>query len=128
MWGDNLRHWFELFAGMAVYRPGENGEHVSDGWLNVNDIEGRFRTQKLLVQGHPYDATDKSQRNQLLDAIVNNASALCTAKLLERRRQITPPSLDYRVTAIGRRIDNWGYGDKPGLRKRAVFLVIEAAF
>ena len=128
MWGDNFRHWFELFAGMVVYRPGGTGEHVSDGWLNVDDIENRFWREKLLIQGRPYDANDQSQRNQLFGAILNNAAALCAAKLLERRRQIMPPSLDYRVTAVGRRIDNWGYGDKPGLRKRVLFFVIEAAF
>jgi hypothetical protein len=128
MWGDGRRVWFELFAGMVVYRGGEptTGENV--GWLNVNDIEGRFRREQLTFQGRKYEPTDKQQKNALLEAIISQASALCYVRLLERRRQMDPPSLDYRVTRLGRRIDNWGYGDGAGFRKRAVFFLIEAFF
>jgi|SRR6185312_1146283 len=128
MWGDRLRYWFELFAGMAIYKSNATGGHVNDGWINPDDIESRFRVERLLVQGRAYDGADNNQRNQLFEAILNNAGALCTARLLERRRQITPPSLDYRVTPFGRKIDKWGYGDKPGLRKRAAFFALEAWF
>ena len=120
--------WFELFAGMVVYRGGEptTGENV--GWLNVNDIEGRFKSEKLTYQGKKYDPGDAQQKNALLEAIIKQAGALCYVKLLKRRRQLHPPSLDYRVTPLGRRIDRWGYGDRPGIRKRAVFFLIEAFF
>lgn len=127
MWGNNLRLWFELFAGIVIYRPSTEGGHASDGWINPNDIEARFLKENLLFQGRLYAGTDGDQRNELLNAILNNAGALCAVKLLERRRQISPPSLDYRVTPIGRRVDNWGYGDKPGLRKRVLFFCIEAS-
>jgi len=128
MWGNSLRYWFELFAGMAIFRPDAKGVHVNEGWINPNDIEARFLTERLLVQGRTYDGTDIHQRNQLFEDILRNAGVLCTARLLERRRQITPPSLDYRVTRFGRKIDNWGYGDKPGLRKRVVFFALETWF
>ena len=45
-------------------------------------------------------------------------------KLLERRRQTSPPSLDYRLTALGRRVGNWGYGPKPGFKKRTFFFFL----
>jgi hypothetical protein len=128
MWGDGLRLWFELFAGMVVYRGGEPATGESVGWLNVNDIEGRFKSEKLTFQGRKYDPTDTQQKNALLEAIINKASVLCYVRLLERRRQLHPPSLDYRVTRLGRRIGNWGYGHRPGVRKRAVFFAIEAFF
>jgi hypothetical protein len=125
MWGNQLRIWFELFAGMAIHRPSHDGRHVDDGWINPNDIESRFRLEQLRVQGRTYNPNDLAQRNHLFNAIIGNAGALCSAKLLERRRQITPPSLDYRVTRLGRKVDNWGYGDQPGFRKRLVFFAIE---
>jgi hypothetical protein len=128
MWGDSLRLWSELFAGMVVYRAGEptTGENV--GWLNVNDIESRFKGEKLTFDGKKYDPNDAQQKNALLEAIIKQAGALCYVKLLERRRQLHRPSLDYRVTPLGRRIDGWGYGNRPGVRKRAVFFLIEAFF
>lgn len=128
MWGDGLRLWFQLLAGMVVYRGGEPTTGENTGWLNVNDIEGRFRSENLTFHGRKYDPTDKQQKNALLEAIINQAGALCYVRLLERRRQLLPPSLDYRVTRLGRRIDSWGYGDKAGFRKRAVFFAIEAFF
>lgn len=128
MWGDGLRQWFELFAGIVVHRGGEPTTSENAGWLNVNDIEGRFRNEKLTFQGRKYDPTDIQQKNALLEAIIGKAGALCYVRLLERRRQLHPPSLDYRVTRLGRRIDNWGYGDRAGARKRAVFFAIEAFF
>jgi hypothetical protein len=103
-----LRNWFELFAGMTVYRP-KDGTHVSDGWLNTKDVERRFSSENLRFGGRRYDASDTEQQNQLLDAIIHNAGLLCTLRLLERRHQLRPPSLDYRVTPLGRRIDAWGY-------------------
>src|SRR6476646_4105785 len=108
MLGDDLRNWFELFDGLVVYRPRPSGGHVSDGWINWSDIENRFNTQQLRFAGVPYDPNDEAQRNKLLDAIVAYGSGFVSCKLLERRRQISPPSLDYRLTALGRRIGNWG--------------------
>ena len=128
MLGNGLRQWFELFAGMVVYRGGEptSGENV--GWLEVDDIERRFKSENLAFGGKKYDSSDPKQKNALLEAILNNAAALCDVKLLERRRLLHPPSLAFRVTKFGRRVDNWGYGDKPGLRKRALFFLVELFF
>jgi hypothetical protein len=69
MLGDDLRAWFELFDGMAVYRPQPGGGHAFDGWLNWSDIEGRFKTEKLTFAGKPYDPEDQAQRNALLDTL-----------------------------------------------------------
>jgi len=124
MLGDDLRNWFEIFDGLAVYRPQASGGHASDGWINWSDIENRFKTQKLQFAGAPYDPNDQAQHNKLLNAIVAYASGFVWCKLLERRRQISPPSLDYRLTALGRRIGNWGYGPRPGFKKRAFFLLL----
>lgn len=125
MWGDNLRLWFELFAGMAVHH---GGSALSDGWLSFNDIEGRFRRENITFNGSKYDPSDPAQQNALLEAFIRNAGALCFVRLLERRRKIVPPSLDYRVTTFGRVVNRWGYGTRPGFRKRLVFFVIEVFF
>jgi hypothetical protein len=124
MLGDNLRNWFELFDGITVYRPQEVGGHASDGWINWSDIESQFESQNLQFGGAPYNANNEAQHNKLLDAIVSYASGFVWCKLLERRRQISPPSLDYRLTPLGRRIGNWGYGPRPGFKKRAFFLLL----
>lgn len=124
MLGDDLRNWFELFDGLLIYRPQPSGGHASDGWINWSDIEKRFTSQKLRFAGEPYDPKNEPQRNELLDAIVSYAGVFVRSKLLERRRQISPPSLDYRLTPLGRRIGNWGYGASPGFKKRAFFLLL----
>lgn len=123
MLGSDLRACFELFDGMVVYRPKPGGDHESDGWLNWSDIEGRFKSSRILFGGKPYDPTDQAQREKLLDAIVGYANTFVLLHLLEKRRLMNPPSLDYRLTAFGRRVGNWGYGDKPGFKKAAVFLL-----
>jgi hypothetical protein len=128
MWGDSLRAWFELFAGVTVHRVTSPGPDNDDGWINASVFEDRFTREGLLFGGRPYDPSDSKQKNALLDAIIANASALCHVGLLERRRNISPPSLDYRVTKLGRRLDSFGYGGSPGLRKRLVFLCIAAYF
>jgi hypothetical protein len=128
MWGDSLRVWFELFAGVTVHRVTPTGPDNDDGWTNVSVFEDRFIRERLLFRGRPYDPSNGRQRNALLDAIIASASALCHVRLLERRRNISPPSLDYRVTNLGRRLDSFGYGRSPGLRKRLVFLCIAAYF
>lgn len=128
MLGDDLRAWFELFNGIVIYRPAPEGGHVADGWLNWSDIENRFKSEKLLFAGRPYDPSDQEQHEKLLDAIVNYAGALVTCKLLERRRQISPPSLDYRLTAFGRRVGSWGYGPQPGFKKRSLFFILALGF
>lgn len=125
MWGENLRYWFELFAGIAVFKVTANGPDNNDGWINISNYENRFCSDRITFNGRPYDPKDTKHRNELLDAIINNAGILCAVKLLERRRQIDPPSLDYRVTKIGRRIDAWGYGENAGFRKKALFFLIE---
>lgn len=124
MLGDNLRSWFELFESIVIYRPQASGDHVSNGWLNWADIEGRFKSERLTFCGQHYDPLNEAQRNELLGAIVSYAGILVTCKLLERRRQISPPSLDYRLTKFGRRVSNWGYGTKPGIKKRTLFLAL----
>lgn len=126
MWGTNLRNWFELFAGMTVSRVGDPS--TEQGWLNWSDIERSFQLGNKTFHGQKYDPSNTTQRNNFLDGLVNNASVLCETRLLERRRQINPPSLEYRVTRLGRRIDGWGYGPKPGFRKAMVFFLIEAFY
>jgi hypothetical protein len=126
MWGTNLRNWFEIFAGMTVSRVGDPS--TEQGWLNWSDVERSFLLGGKTFNGQKYDPNNKAQRNDLLDGLIKYAGVLCEVKLLERRRQIDPPSLDYRVTRLGRRIDGWGYGPKPGFRKAAVFFAIEAFY
>lgn len=128
MWGDSIRAWFELFAGVAVYRVTPTGPEHDDGWINASAFEDRFARESLPFGGRPYDPSDNRQKNALLDALIGNASALCHVGLLERRRNISPPSLDYRVTKLGRRVDSFGSGRSPGVRKRLVFLSIAAYF
>ena len=128
MLGDNLRAWFELFEGIVIYRPQPEGGHVADGWINWSDIESRFKSEKLQFAGQPYDPTNQEQRSKLLDAIVNYAGTLVTCRLLERRRQMSPPSLDYRLTRFGRRVGNWGYSSKPGFKKRSLFFALTVGF
>ena len=112
---------------MVVYRPKPGGGHESDGWLNWSDIEGRFKSSCLSFGGKPYDPNDQAQREELLDAILGNANTFVLFKLLEKRRLMNPPSLDYRLTPFGRRVGNWGYGDMPGIKKRALFVAVELA-
>jgi hypothetical protein len=128
MLGNGLRLWFELFVGMVVYRGGQPSPGEDVGWLSVDDIERRFKSENLTFGGKQYDSSCAQQKNALLEAILNNAGALCHVKLLERRRLIHPPSLAFRVTKFGRRVDNWGYGDKPGLQKRTIFFLFELFF
>jgi hypothetical protein len=128
MWGDNLRLWFDLFAGMVVYRGGQQQSPEEASWLNVKDIEGRFKRENLTFHGSKYNPSNLAQRNALLDAIISNASALCYVKLLERRRQIYPPSLDYRVSKLGRIVDRWRHRTTPGIRKRIFFFAVELFF
>ena len=128
MLGDDLRAWFELFNGIAIYRPAPRGGHVADGWLNWSDIENRFKSENLRFEGKPYDPSDQEKKERLLNAIINYAGALVACKLLERRRQIAPPSLDYRLTSFGQRVGNWGYGSKPGFKKRSLFFVLALGF
>ena len=123
MLGSDLRAWFELFDGMVVYRPKPGGGHESDGWLNWSDIESRFKSNRVLFGGKPYDPTDHVQREKIVDAIVGYANTFVLLRLLEKRRTLNPPSLDYQLTPFGRKVGNWGYGDKPGLKKTAVFLL-----
>jgi len=128
MWGDNLRIWFELFSGIVVYRITNDGPDNNEGWININEFEKRFIRESLIFADKPYDPSNKKQRNALIDAIIHNASLLCEVKLLERPRNITPPSLDYRVTKLGRKIDAFGYGISPGFRKKTVFFIIYLYF
>ncbi len=128
MWGESLRVWFELFAGVTVHRVTPTGSDNDGGWINASLFEDRFARERLLFEGRPYDPSDSRQKNALLDAIIPNASALCHVGLLERRRNISPPSLDYRVTRFGRRLDSFGYAGSSGLRKRLVFLCIAVYF
>lgn len=117
----DLTAWFELFAGIVVYRPKPDGGHESDGWLNWSDIERRFTTEKLLFGGKQYDPADEPQRELLLNALIRYADTFVMLRLLEKRRQLNPPSLDYKITAFGRKVDNWGYGAKPGFKKSSFF-------
>ena len=126
MWGEGLRWWHEFFAGIAVFRVTADGNDDNEGWINASTCEDRFRRESILLDGRRYDPNDPKQRNQLLDAIISNAGILCHLKLLERRRQMTPPSLDYRVTKLGRKIDAWGYGEHTELRKKLLFFAFEA--
>lgn len=129
MRGDNLRHWFEIFAGATVHRGGVPTTPAELGWLNVKDVESCFRIDEHLnFDGRKYNPSDRRQKEALFDAIINNARALCFVRLLERRRRMSPPSLDYRVTAFGRWIDGWGYGSEPGFRKRAFFFTLDPFF
>lgn len=128
MIGEDLRAWFELFDGMVIYRPAPEGGYVVNEWINWSDIENRFKSEKLWFEGSPYDPSSQEQKERLLDAIINYAGALVACKLLERRRQISPPSLDYRLTSFGRRVGNWGYGSKPGFKKRSIFFVLALGF
>jgi hypothetical protein len=111
---------------MTVSRAGDPS--TEQGWLNWSDVERSFLLGNKTIDGQRYDPNNKTQRNNFLDGLINHASVLCEMKLLERRRQIDPPSLDYRVTRLGRRVDGWGYGPKPGLRKSAVFFSIEVIY
>lgn len=54
MLGDDLRAWFELFNGIAIYRPAPGGGHVADGWLNCSDIENRFKSEQFRFEGKIY--------------------------------------------------------------------------
>jgi hypothetical protein len=125
MWGEGLRWWHEFFAGIAVFRATADGHDDNEGWIHASTYEDRFRSDGILVDGRCYDPKDQKQRNLLIDAIISNAGVLCHLKLLERRRPMIPPSLDYRVTKFGRRIDGWGYGEQAEVRKRLLFLAFE---
>lgn len=128
MLGDDLRAWFELFNGIVIYRPVPGGGHMADGWLNWSDIENRFKSEQLRLEGKSYDPTSQEQHERLLNALINYAGALVTCRLLERRRQISPPTLGYRLTSFGRRVGNWGYGSKPGFKKRSLFFILALGF
>jgi hypothetical protein len=128
MWGDSLRQWFDLFHTIMVYRGGEPTHGPDIGWLTVEDIEGRFRREAFTYEGKPYDPTDERQKEKLYDAILSHASALCSVKLLERRRQMASPMLSYRVTPSGRKVGNWQTRKGASVRKRAVFFAIAVYF
>jgi len=128
MLGKDLLNWFELFDGIVIYRPCPGGGHQDTGWINWSDIENRFKSEKLLFDGQPYEPSNQEQRELLLNAIIRYAGDLVVCSLLERRRQISPPSLDYRLTRLGRRVGNWGYGENPGFKKRLLFFLIALGF
>ena len=128
MLGNGLLAWFQLFHGVVIYRPASSGGHTADGWLNWSDIEQRFIREKLTFGGKPYDAQIDSQRDQLLDAIVDHANALVFCKLLEKRRQTHPPSLDYRVTPFGRCVGNWQSSTGPDFRQKLFFFCAALVF
>ena len=125
MLGDNLRIWFEMFEGIVVYVSPENGDHTSDGWINWTAIEHRFKNQKINFIGQPYTGGNSAQRNNLLDAIVCYSNIFVRYKLLEKRRQVLPVSLDYRLTSLGILVGKWGYGCNPGFRKQAFFFLFD---
>ncbi len=125
MLGDGLRSWHEFFSGIVVYRVTEHGPNSDGGWVKVTEYERRFERDNLLFNGHRYDPSDIKQRNALQTAIINWASALCVLRLLERRRTMVPPSLAYRVTPLGRRLDRLGYGDSASWLKKLIFAVLE---
>ena len=125
MLGDDLRVWYELFDGIVVYRPQSADEGGAEtGWINFTDIENQFINGRLIFGGQPYDPSNREQKNKLLDAIVNFANIFVNFRLLEKRRHISPPSLDYRPTPFGRRVGNWGYGPTPGFKKRSIFFIM----
>lgn len=126
MWGADLRKWFELFAGMTVSRVGDPS--TEEGWINWTYVEKSFLLGGYTFGGRKYDPSDNAQRDAFLKLLSGHASLFCELKLMERRRRMVPPALDYRVTPLGRRVDNWGYGPKPGFRKAATFFAIEAIY
>ena len=123
MLGTDLRNWFELFDGLAVYRPTAAGGHAFDGWLNCTDIEDQFTSSKVTFAGARYEPTDQTQREKFLNVLIGYASTFVFLRLMERRRQMIPPSLDYKLTPLGRRVGNWGYGPRPGFKKQTFFFV-----
>ncbi len=125
MLGDGLRNWFEIFTGIVVYRVEKSGPTNNDGWINVIEFEKRILRNKICFQGKIYDETDLKQKNALVDSLITYARVFCKFGLLECRRNMFPASLDYRVTKLGRRVDSWGYADKPGFRKRSLFFLVD---
>ena len=105
MLGKTLISWFELFAGIAVYKITDQGPDNAEGWINIEVIERRFEKEKLKFCGNQYNPSDPRQKENLLNAIIHNAQILCEFGILEKYRSMYPPRLEYRVTKLGRKID-----------------------
>ena len=98
--------WLSLFAGIVVYKVGEDGKADDNGgFINIDEFIKRFEQSNLRLGGIQYQK-GSGREEELNEAIINNAGDLCELGLMERKRGMMPPRLEYRVTTKGRKYDN----------------------
>lgn len=106
MLGDSYIPWLSLFAGMVIYKIEEDGtQNDNDGFININEFARRFERENLRLGGVPYER-ESGRKEELIEAIIHNAGVLCKLGLMERKRGMIPPRLEYRVTPKGRKYDS----------------------
>lgn len=105
MWGDEFRHYFELYSTFVVYGVKDGQPDDNQGWFDAREYEKRLKDMLLQANvtlgGKTFDSKASNAKGELIDALVNSMGNLITLKLFERRRQTWPPLLEYRKTRIG---------------------------
>ncbi len=120
MLGDFYIPWLSLFSEMVIYKIQDDGtSNDNSGFINIDDFAKRFEREKLSLSGIPY-AKDQGREEELMEAIIHNAGVLCELGLMERKRGMIPPRLEYRVTSKGRKYDRLAHG-KIGLIRCKLF-------
>ncbi|MEP1741290.1 MAG: hypothetical protein ABJI92_18525 [Kangiellaceae bacterium] len=105
MLGDSYIPWLSLFSGMVIHKIQDDGtSNNNDGFINIDDFAKRFEQGKLSLCGIPYEK-GQGREEELMEAIIHNAGVLCELGLMERKRGIIPPRLEYRVTLKGLKYD-----------------------
>jgi len=120
MLGDSYIPWLSLFSRMVIYTIKNDGSsNDNDGFINIDDFAKCFEREKLSLSGIPY-AKGQEREEELMKAIIHNAGVLCELGLMERKRGISPPRLEYRVTSKGRNYDGLSH-QKIGLIRCKLF-------
>ncbi len=120
MLGDTYISWLSLFSGIVIYKIKEDETpNDNDGFINIDDFAKCFERGNLRLGGVPYEK-GRGREEELMEAIIHNAGVLCELGLMERRRGIIPPRLEYRMTSKGRKYDNLSHS-KIGLLRCKLF-------
>ncbi|ATI03064.1 MULTISPECIES: hypothetical protein [Cycloclasticus] len=120
MLGDSYIPWLSLFAGVVIYKIQDDGaSNDNGGFINIDDFAKRIELERLSLSGIAYEK-GQGREEELMEAIIHNAGVLCELGLMERKRGMVPPRLEFRVTPKGRKYDSLAHG-KIGLIRCKLF-------
>lgn len=105
MFGDEQRVYFELFTDIVVYEIDENGNSTRRDWLDLREycrlLENRLKNPSVTLNGEVYAFDDDARNSVSIDATINNIGTLTYLKIFQRRRQTSPPLVEFRLTRFG---------------------------